>query len=111
MAMEGFGRGRCYRRCSQLLRLARLTIGASRECKQHLARALEVAAPQQRGTLASKAICVISRDALIGDDHAPGRRRTTLRAPARGALLAILCPTNDRMSAEAGARYIHWHSR
>ena len=57
---------------------------------------LEVAAPQQRGALAREAIRIISRYVVIDDNHAPGRRLTTLRAPARGAcvVLSVRCLTS-----------------
>src|SRR6266446_7396593 len=101
--MEGFG-GRCgHRVCGRLSWLARLAVGTACQRKQHLARVLEVAPPQQPDALAGEAIRIVGPDVIIGDDHAPGRRRSALRAPERGARLAALSPMNDRVRAHARA--------
>ena len=104
MEMEGFGRRRGRRGCGRLFRLARPAVGATRQRNQHLARVLEVAPPQQRGALAREAVRVVGRHAVVGDDHALRGRRAALRAPARGARLAVLGPVHDRMRVHARAR-------
>src|ERR1700730_18264804 len=94
--MEGFDRRYGRRGCEGLFCLARLAVGATRQRNEHRARVLEAAPPQKRRALAREAIRIVRRDAVIGDQHAPGGRRPALRTPARRARLAALGPVNPR---------------
>src|ERR1700683_3301771 len=82
--------------------LARLTVDAIRQCNEHLPGVLEVAPPQQCGTLAGKSVRFISGDLIIGDDDA-GRGRAGFGVPACAARRAAFRPLDDR--GRAHARY------
>src|SRR4029079_6405272 len=96
IAMKSFGRAGhgIYRWCSRAL----LTVGAISHRTQHLARLLDVTAPQQRGPLACEAIGLVRSHLSIGNDDAPGRRRVIVGAPLRLECLAVFGPVNDHFS-------------
>src|SRR5262245_48479667 len=62
---------------------------------QYLARLLEIAAPQKRGSLAGEAIGFVRGHSSVSDDDAGGRRRARMGAPGRLECLAVFEPMND----------------
>ena len=96
--IDGRRRGRVGVLC-RLLRLARLVVDAPRDRLQQLARVLEIAAPEDRGTLAGQAVGGIGGHLVIAGHDALRRRIAAFRAPVRRAALAVFLPVDERRGA------------
>lgn len=68
------------------------TVDPARHRREELARVLEVAAPQQRGAFACKAVRIVRARLVTGYHHTAGRRRAALRPPADAMVPAALPP-------------------
>jgi hypothetical protein len=70
------------------------TVGPLTQGNQHLARILEIAAPQQGHALAGQAVGCIGAHAIVGQLHLLGRRCATFGLPPCAAINAVFNPAD-----------------
>ncbi len=95
----------CGRR---FLLLFRLVVDLARHCLQHLARVLEVAAPENGNVFAGKTICVAGHHLVIADHDALRRLVAAFRSPAGGAVFAIFFPVKEVADGRCWCCSIAW---